>query len=70
MDFNAGIILWPNNFSHYINMTEVEDYVQFEAVLNHWTWDNGRKINMIELPMVPCSAYKLYEPYGPMRKPI
>ena len=40
MDFNVGIILWPNDFSYLINMTEVEDYVQFEAVLNHWKWDS------------------------------
>ena len=39
MDFNVGIILWPNDFSYLINMTEVEDYVQFEAALNQWTWD-------------------------------
>ena len=39
MDFNIGIILWPNDFSYLINMTEVEDYVQFEAALNQWTWD-------------------------------
>ena len=73
MDFNVGIILWPNNYSYLINMTEVEDYVQFKAALNHWIWDEkikGRKLNMIELPMVPCSADKFYEPYGPMREPI
>ena len=31
MDFNVGIILMANDFSHYINITEVEDYVQFQA---------------------------------------
>ena len=32
MDFNIGIILRPNDFSHYINMTDVEDYVFFAAL--------------------------------------
>ena len=32
MDFNVGITLFPNDYSHFINMTEVQDYVQFEAV--------------------------------------
>ena len=68
MEFNVGVSLWPNNFSHFINITEVENYVRFEAILNHWTWDKGRKLNKIELPMVPCSADKFYEPYDPMRK--
>ena len=40
MDFNVGIILYPNVMDHLNNMTEIEDYVQFEATLNYWAWDN------------------------------
>ena len=67
MEFNVGVILWPNDYSHHINMSLVDDYVQFEAMLNHYTWDNGRKINRTKVQMVPCSADVFYEPYGPQR---
>ena len=71
MDFNVGIILWPNNFDYLINMTEVEDYVKFEAVLNHWTWnkeEKGWRLSVKSLPLVPCSSDKFYEPYGPRKE--
>ena len=31
MGFNIGIMLQPNDFSGFINMTDVEDYVFFKA---------------------------------------
>ena len=31
MGFNVGIMLQPNDFSSFINMTDVEDYVFFKA---------------------------------------
>ena len=71
MDFNVGIILYPNVMDHLNNMTEIEDYVQFEATLNYWAWDNvenGYKLNVTELPLVPCSLDKFHEPYSPMRE--
>ena len=49
MDFNVGIALWPNDFSHHINMTEVEDYVEFEAVSYQVWWDNGLWYNYTKL---------------------
>ena len=51
-------------------MTEIEDYVQFEAAFNHWRWDTldkAWKFDVDPLPMVPCSADEFYEPYGPLR---
>ena len=67
MDFNVGIILCPDDWSHIINMTEVEDYVQLEAAVDHWSWDNGRVLNKTMIPLVPCSIDKFHEPYGPLR---
>ena len=67
MDFNVGIILWPDDWSHYIKMSDVEDYVQFEATVDHWSWDNGRVLNQTIIPIAPCSIDKFHEPYGPLK---
>ena len=48
-------------------MSQVEDYVQFEATVNTYTWDNERILDRKVLQMVPCSAEKFHEPYKPKR---
>ena len=69
MDFNIGIILHPNDFGHFINMTEVEDYVQFEAQLTHFSVNENknRVLNLTNLTMVPCTKESFHEPYDPLR---
>ena len=67
MDFNIGIILRPNDFSHYINMTDVEDYVFFAALEGSMWGENPTKWEVTWLELVPCSSNMFNEPYGPIR---
>ena len=54
LDFNVGIMLWPNDFSHFPNVSWFEDYVQFRAYKVNSYWDNGRRYNVSNLTLEPC----------------
>ena len=49
-------------------MSLIEDYVEFEATLNEFTWDKARKSNQTVPPMVPCSVDDFYPPQYPLWK--
>ena len=67
MDFNVGIMLWPNDFGHFPNISSHEEYVQFRAYKVVDYWDNGRAYNVTNLTLVPCKAEDFHEGYGPLR---
>ena len=62
MGFNVGIMLRPNDLTHYINMTDVEDYVFFAALEGSVWGENPVKYNITWLELVPCSSDMFYEP--------
>ena len=39
MDFNVGFALWNNDYTKLHNMSLIEDYVQFEATLKNYRWN-------------------------------
>ena len=65
MEFNVGFALWSNDFTQLHNMSQIEDYVYFEATLNEFTYtfEEGRVYNRTVLKMVPCGVDDLYEAY-------
>ena len=67
MEFNVGVILAPNDFSYYLNISQFDDYVQFKAYKIESYWDEGDRHNRTNLPLVPCKVEDFYEPYGPLR---